>query len=130
MTKRAGRRAEEERGADDIVGLADAAQRNPVEDLRAGDGIVEPVVGHRRAHDGRRDAVDRDAVPRELHRVLLHQHDEPALGAAVGGVAAIAQAELRPHRQQMHVPPAAVRAATWWRATAWPRNIAALRLTS
>ena len=105
----AGRRAEEERRPDDIVGLSDAAQRNPVDDLRARDGIVEPVVGHRRAHDGRRDAVDGDPVPRELHRVLLHQHDEPALGAAVGGIAAIAQAELRPHRQQMHVPAAMAR---------------------
>ena len=72
-------------------------------------GIVEPVVRHRGAHDGRRDAVDRDAVARELHRMLLHQHDEAALGAAVGGIAAIAQAELRPHRQQMNVAPAVSR---------------------
>ena len=129
MTNAGGGRAEEQRRADDIVGSATRPSGIRSIDLLAERRIVEPVPSLG-ADDRRRDAVDGDAVPRELHRVLLHQHDEAALGAAVRGVAAIAQAELRAHRQQMNVAPAALARRPGGARRPAPRNIAALRLTS
>ena len=93
--------------------------------------VGEPVRAHLAAHDGRRDAVDGDAVRRELDRVLLDQHHQRALGRAVGRVAAVAHAELRAHREQVHL---AARRARPRRRDLVPRgglarNIAAFRLT-
>ena len=96
----------------------------------AGLRVLQPVRAHLAAHHRRRDAVDGDAVRRQLDRVLLDQHHQRALGRAVGRVAAAAHAELRAHRQQVHLrgrPRRRRRSGGARRPGA--RNIAALRLT-
>lgn len=65
------RRAEQQSGTDDIVSLAHPSERNPVDDLLVRGRIVKLVFRHRGAHDGGRDTVDRDVVPRQFHRVLF-----------------------------------------------------------
>ena len=56
--------------------------------------ILHHVADHLGVNEGGRHAVDRDSVPGQLHGVLLDEHDQAALGAAISGIAPVAQSEL------------------------------------
>ena len=49
--------------------------------------MISSCYAHFAMDDGRRDTIDRDAVRRQFHRVLLDQHHKTALGRAIGGIA-------------------------------------------
>ena len=106
--------------------------------MRASSGLArrrvgEPVRAHVAAHDGRRDAVDGDAVRRQLDRVLLDQHRpaRPWSRSRRSSRGRACRAARAPRAGAPGGPagrPAAT-AAIWWRAAAWLMNIAAFRLT-
>ena len=81
----------------------------PHDRLEAANGrlwSVEMVANALGSDEGWRDTVHCDVMRREFHRMLLDQHDKPALCRAVGGVPSTPQSELRTHRQEMDLPPA------------------------
>src|SRR5688572_27325429 len=102
------RRAEEKHRPRHIARLGDAAERDALLEPCTRLRILQPVRAHLGAHHRRRHAVHADAARPELGGVLLHEHHQPALGRAVGGVAASPQAELRAHREQVHLLAAAL----------------------
>ena len=98
------RRGECDDGAGNLDGIADTAQRIAVQDEVAEFGLVQMGLDAVQLDERRGYTIDRDAVWREFHRMLLHQHQQAALRAAIGGIAAPAQGKLGPNGKQMNMP--------------------------
>ena len=103
--ERRGLRAEEDRGAGDVLGLTDAPERDPL-DRRVVDLLdAQHRLGHRRPHERRGDRVDPDAVRRPVDRLAAGHRRDRALRGRVDDL--VGQREDRRLRGEIDDRPAA-----------------------
>ncbi len=89
VTNDAASEHEEDRRPDDVAGLADAAQRDAVDDVRLERRVLEQHRDLRRVDERRHDRVDPDAVLGPFGCPLPGQRADGALGRNVGRIAGV-----------------------------------------